>query len=64
MLTPSTGTLYLLFGAYPIVFQQVRGWSEGVGGLPFLGVALGMVLGVGFSGYANKWYIKAAAKNG
>jgi hypothetical protein len=58
------GTLYLLFGAYPIVFQQVRGWSEGIGGLPFLGVALGQVLGIGFSGYANKWYLKAAAENG
>lgn len=58
------GTLYLLFGAYPIVFQQVRGWSEGIGGLPFLGVAVGMVLGIAFSGYANKWYLKSALKHG
>ncbi|EXJ82081.1 hypothetical protein A1O1_08150 [Capronia coronata CBS 617.96] len=58
------GTLYLLFGAYPIVFQQHRGWSEGIGGLPFLGVAVGMVGGIVFSGYTNKWYMKAAEKNG
>lgn len=30
-------TLYLLFAAFPIVFQVHRGWSEGVGGLAFLG---------------------------
>lgn len=58
------GTLYLLFGAYPIVFQQVRGWSEGVGGLPFLGVAAGMIIGIIFAGWANKWYNEEAEKNG
>ncbi|KIW67835.1 hypothetical protein PV04_07059 [Phialophora macrospora] len=58
------GTLYLLFGAYPIVFQGVRGWSAGIGGLPFLGVALGMVLGILFAGWANKWYTAEAARNG
>ena len=38
------GTLYLLFAAYPIVYQELRGWSEGVGGLAFLGIAVGMIL--------------------
>lgn len=38
------GTLYLLFAAYPIVYQELRGWSEGVGGLAFLGIAIGMIL--------------------
>ena len=36
------GTLYMLFAAFPIVYQQVRGWSQGIGGLSFLGVAVGM----------------------
>lgn len=58
------GTLYLLFGAFPIVFQLERGWSEGVGGLPFLGVAIGMVGAILMGGTLNKWYLKAAAKNG
>lgn len=40
------GTLYMLFAAYPIVFQEGRGWSEGVGGLAFLGILVGMVLAV------------------
>lgn len=58
------GTLYLLFGAYPIVFQLERGWSEGVGGLPFLGVAVGMVAAIAIGGQLNKLYISAATKNG
>ncbi|KAL3454420.1 major facilitator superfamily domain-containing protein [Aspergillus insuetus] len=40
------GTLYMLFAAYPIVFQQVRGWSEGIGGLAFLGILVGMILAI------------------
>ncbi|KAI5270855.1 MFS transporter [Aureobasidium subglaciale] len=58
------GTLYLLFAAFPIVFQVHRGWSEGVGGLAFLGVAVGMFAAIGFSLYSHKWYLAAAAKNG
>lgn len=58
------GTLYLLFGAFPIVFQIERGWSEGVGGLAFLGVAVGMVAAIAMGGILNKWYINAANRNG
>lgn len=38
------GTLYMFFSAYPIIYQHHRGWSEGIGGLAFLGVAVGMVV--------------------
>lgn len=31
------GILYLSFTAYPIVFQEIRGWAAGMAGLPFLG---------------------------
>jgi hypothetical protein len=34
---PRTRTLYLLFAAFPIVYEQERGWSVGVGGLAFIG---------------------------
>ncbi|KAB8218056.1 major facilitator superfamily domain-containing protein [Aspergillus novoparasiticus] len=37
------GILYLLFAAYPIVYQKERGWSEGMSGLAFVGVLLGIV---------------------
>jgi hypothetical protein len=36
----------MLFGAFPIVFQQERGWSPGIGGLAFLGVFVGFVIAV------------------
>jgi hypothetical protein len=38
------GILYLCFVAYPIVFQQIRGWSLGVSGLAFVGIGIGTVL--------------------
>ncbi|KAH8812358.1 major facilitator superfamily domain-containing protein [Xylogone sp. PMI_703] len=43
------GTLYLFFGALPIVYQEKRGWNEGEGGLAFLGIAVGMIGAVGYS---------------
>jgi multidrug resistance protein len=57
------GTLYLMFGAFPIVFQQGRGWSEGIGGLAFLGVAVGMIIGVIFTFLDNKRYTRVAKKS-
>ena len=42
------GTLYMLFAAFPIVFQQQRGWSEGIGGLAFIGVAIGFLLALAY----------------
>ena len=52
------GTLYMLFSAFPIVYQQGRGWSECVGGLAFLGVAVGMLLAVAYSVWDNKRYVR------
>ncbi|KAL7912462.1 major facilitator superfamily domain-containing protein [Trichoderma velutinum] len=40
------GTLYMFFGAIPIVFQEHRGWGEGQGGLAFLGIVVGVILAV------------------
>ncbi|KAH7041326.1 major facilitator superfamily transporter [Microdochium trichocladiopsis] len=52
------GTLYMLFAAFPIVYQQGRGWSPGVGGLAFLGVAVGMMVAVGYTIWDNRRYAK------
>ena len=41
------GFLYLCFEAYPIAFQQLRGWNDGVGALPFLAIICGVFLGCG-----------------
>lgn len=38
------GILYLCFVAYPIVFQEIRGWGLGLSGLAFLGIGIGVLL--------------------
>ncbi|GAB7348424.1 hypothetical protein MBLNU459_g6849t2 [Dothideomycetes sp. NU459] len=52
------GTLYMLFAAFPIVYQENRHWSAGIGGLAFLGVAIGMVIAVTYSIWDNKRYVR------
>ncbi|KAK4635324.1 Major facilitator superfamily multidrug transporter [Fulvia fulva] len=54
------GTLYMCFGAFPIVYQQLRGWSPGIGGLAFLGVAVGMLTAVAYAIFDNKRYSKVS----
>lgn len=58
------GTLYMLFAAYPIVFQFVRGWNQGVGSLPFLGIMVGMLMAVAYNFIDNRRYVKTQAKHG
>ena len=36
----------LILRRYPISFQRQRGWNPGVGALPFLGITVGVLLGV------------------
>ncbi|KAK9458829.1 major facilitator superfamily domain-containing protein [Lipomyces oligophaga] len=50
--------LYMDFIAYPIVYQEERGWSAGIGGLPFLGVGIGMWIGIATSGHQTTIYIR------
>ena len=38
----------MFFGAFPIVYQEHRGWDEGIGGLSFCGIAVGILLGIGY----------------
>ncbi|KAM3075433.1 hypothetical protein ACMFMG_007581 [Clarireedia jacksonii] len=40
------GTLYMFFGAVPIVFQDHRGWNEGNTGLAFIGLVVGILIGL------------------
>jgi hypothetical protein len=58
------GTLYMLFAAFPIVYQENRGWSPGIGGLAFLGVAVGMIGAVVYSIFDNKRYVKISNAHG
>lgn len=57
------GTLFLLFAAYPIVFQQVRGWPQGVASLPFLAIILGIMLSLVYVALVDqKRYARVVAK--
>lgn len=56
------GTLYMCFAAFPIVFQQGRGWSPGIGGLAFIGIAVGMISATLYAILDNKRYMRVAAK--
>lgn len=56
------GTLYMLFEGFPIVFQEVRHWNQGVGSLPFLSIMVGMMIAVAYSVVDNKRYVKLDAK--
>ncbi|KAG0635686.1 major facilitator superfamily domain-containing protein [Tuber brumale] len=48
------GILYLSFTAYPIVFQEIRGWAPGIAGLSFLGLGLGIIIAVCIEPLNNK----------
>ncbi|TVY36221.1 putative transporter [Lachnellula occidentalis] len=57
------GFLYLFLTAYPIVFQQIHGMSQGVGGLPYLAMVFGMFL-AGFTIILTQpWYQRKLAEN-
>jgi Major Facilitator Superfamily len=58
------GTLYMMFAAFPIVYQQNRGWSEGIGGLAFIGIAVGMMAAIVYNIPDNNRYNRVADKNG
>lgn len=40
------GIMYLFLEAYPISFQEIRGWNNvGVAALPFIGILIGVIIG-------------------
>ncbi|KAL0930658.1 MFS multidrug transporter [Colletotrichum truncatum] len=57
------GTLYMLFAAFPIVYQQERGWSQGIGGLAFLGIMVGMIFAIIYTIPENGRYQRVQANN-
>jgi MFS family permease len=57
------GILYLLFVAFPIIFEQDRGWGAGVGGLAFIGVGLGSIIGVCLTPITNRNYLSQMKKH-
>lgn len=57
------GTLYMMFAAFPIVYQVNRGWNQGIGGLAFLGIMVGMLIAVAYTLWDNKRYVKTQDKH-
>lgn len=59
------GILYLFFEAYPIAFQEQRGWNEGVGALPFISITIGVLIGAGIIVWTSKTrFARKMAKHG
>lgn len=57
------GTMFLLFAAYPIVYEDTWGWRQGVASLPFLAVALGIVIALFYAALVDqKRYAKVVEK--
>ncbi|KAH7120606.1 MFS general substrate transporter [Dactylonectria macrodidyma] len=54
------GTMYMMFAAFPIVFQGDYGLRQGVAGLAFLGIAAGMVAALVFMLFQNRAYVREA----
>lgn len=55
--------LYSLFSSYPIIFQEHRGFTPGQGGLAFLGIGLGIVVGASLTPIQNRIYWRAIDKS-
>lgn len=58
------GTLYLMFAAFPIIFDELRDWSQGISGLAFLGIAVGTVISVACFFFDQVRYRKICEANG
>lgn len=58
------GLIYALLGAYPVIFQGVYGMNMGVGGLAFVGLILGELLGGVYILFNQGSYARKLAANG
>ncbi|KAJ7046532.1 MFS general substrate transporter [Mycena alexandri] len=57
------GTLYALFAAFPIVFQQHHHFTSAQGGLAFTGIGVGIIIGLGSTPIQNRVYWRAMEKS-
>ncbi|KAI0833043.1 MFS general substrate transporter [Hypoxylon sp. FL0890] len=57
------GLLYMFFIAFPIIFQEGKGYSAGITGLMFIPLAVGVVSSAFCSPLVNKHYRKLIAKH-
>ncbi|KAJ5118134.1 uncharacterized protein N7515_010357 [Penicillium bovifimosum] len=57
------GILYLSLASFPIVFQEIRGWNQVVGALPFLAYLVGILIGGAVNLANQRFYIKRFKAN-
>jgi multidrug resistance protein len=58
------GLLYMFFVAFPVIYQEGKGYTAGITGLMFIPLALGVVVSTCFSPLVNKHYLRMCAKYG
>lgn len=56
------GLLYMFFVAFPIIYQEGKGWSAGSTGLMFIPLALGVIASAVASPLVNKHYLKVCQR--
>ncbi|KAH6610730.1 multidrug resistance [Trichoderma cornu-damae] len=56
------GLLYMFFVAYPIIFQEGKGYSASITGLMFIPLAIGVVCSAACSPFVNNHYLKMVRK--
>jgi DHA1 family multidrug resistance protein-like MFS transporter len=56
--------LYLFLVSFPVVYQELRGWSSGVGSLPYIAMAIGLCLGSAVVIAFQPWMNRRLAANG
>ncbi|OIW34680.1 polyamine transporter 2 [Coniochaeta ligniaria NRRL 30616] len=56
------GLLYMFFVAYPIIFQEGKGYSAGITGLMFIPLAIGVAMSAMCAPFVNRHYMKMVHK--
>ena len=57
------GILYANLAAFPIAFEEERGWNLVVGALPFLAILIGVLLGAAANVLNQRFYLRRFAAN-
>lgn len=57
------GLLYMFFIAYPIIFQEGKGYSAGITGLMFIPIAVGVLMSAACAPLVNKHYMTLVRKH-
>uniref|UniRef100_A0A0D2Y6B2 Major facilitator superfamily (MFS) profile domain-containing protein n=1 Tax=Fusarium oxysporum (strain Fo5176) TaxID=660025 RepID=A0A0D2Y6B2_FUSOF len=57
------GLLYMFFVAYPIVFEEGKGYSAGISGLMFIPISGGIVVGLAGAPFVNAHYNKLRSQH-